>query len=40
MNKLMEGLVSDLKNLLIEAKKKHPQVKEVGLTIIMMSFVL
>lgn len=28
-NKLLEGLVNDLKALLLETKKKHPQIKEV-----------
>lgn len=28
-NKLFESLLSDLKSLSIEAKKKHPPVKEV-----------
>ena len=38
MNRLVEGLQSDLKNLIVETRKKHPQIKDVSVPNCLTSF--
>ena len=40
MNRLVEGLQSDLKNLIIETRKKHPAIKDVSINHYILNYTL